>query len=216
MNREERLARFKEIDLYPVTCEELSEGRTNLEVLEAVLAGGARIVQLREKHWDKKALYELAVAFRRRTLAAGALLIVNDHLDVALAAEADGVHLGQEDLPLAAARRIAPELIIGASTHDLEEALRAEKEGADYVNIGPIFPTRTKETATRALGPEALGRIAPRLSVPFTTMGGINLENIAQVVAAGARRVALVTAVTQAPDITGRVQKLRRIIRLRS
>ena len=98
MNRKERLKKLKAIDIYPVTCQELSEGRTNLEVLAAVLAGGAKIIQLREKHWDKKDLYELAVEFRKRTRTHDALLIINDHLDVALAAGADGVHLGQEDL----------------------------------------------------------------------------------------------------------------------
>jgi len=93
MNRRERLAKLKEIDIYPVTCQDLSEGRTNLEVLAAVLAGGAKIIQLREKHWHKKDLFGLAIEFRKRTLSANALFIVNDHVDVALAAGADGVHL---------------------------------------------------------------------------------------------------------------------------
>ena len=212
MNRSERLARFKEIDLYPVTCQELSEGRSNLEVLDAVLAGGSRIIQLREKHWDKRDIYELALEFRKRTLKANALLIINDHVDVALGTEADGVHLGQEDLPIPAARRIAPGLILGASTHNLEQALRAEGEGADYVNIGPIFPTKTKDNVMRTLGPDGIREISPHLKVPFTTMGGINMENIAQVLEAGARRVALVTGITRAKDITERVGELRRII----
>ena len=102
------------------------------------------------------------------------LLIINDHVDIALAVDADGVHLGQEDLPLAAARRIAPELLIGISTHSREEALKAQGEGADYVNIGPIFPTRTKEGVTRFLGPEAIPGIAAGLEIPFTVMGGID------------------------------------------
>ena len=212
MNRSERLARFREIDLYPVTCQDLSEGRTNLEVLEAVIAGGGRIIQLREKDWDKRDLYELAVEFKKRTLKSNTLLIINDHVDVALAADADGVHLGQDDLPVPAARRIAPDLILGASTHNLEEALTAQEEGADYVNIGPIFPTKTKAKASRFLGPNAISDIGPRLEVPFTVMGGINMDNITQVLDAGARRVAVVTGVTRANDITERVQELRQII----
>lgn len=212
MNYSDRLARFKEIDLYPVTCQELSEGRSNLEVLDAVLAGGSRIIQLREKHWDKRDLYELALEFRKRTLKANALLIINDHVDVALAAEADGVHLGQGDLPIPAARRIAPDLILGASTHSLEQALRAEVQGTDYVNIGPIFPTKTKDNVTRTLGTAGIRKISPHLKVPFTTMGGITMENIVQVLDAGARRVALVTGITRAKDITERVGELRRII----
>jgi len=212
MNRKERLEKLKEIDIYPVTCQELSNGRPNLEVLAAVLAGGAKIIQLREKHWSKKDLYDLAVEFRKRTHNYDALLIINDHVDVALAAGADGVHLGQEDLPVEAARKIAPELIIGASSHSLKEALKAEKDGADYVNIGPIFPTQTKADAGRFLGPEAIAEIGPQLKVPFTTMGGIKPDNIHRVLEAGARRVAMVTGITRAADITDRVLQLRKTI----
>ena len=162
MNRKQRLAALENIDIYPVTCQELSNGRTNLEVAAAVLAGGAKIIQLREKHWSKKDLYDLAVELRKQTLSYHALLIINDHLDVALAAGADGVHLGQEDLPVTAARSIAPDLIIGASSHSLKEALKAEQDGADYVNIGPIFPTKTKAEATRFLRPKAIADIGPQ------------------------------------------------------
>jgi len=213
MNREERIRKIEAIDIYPVTSQELSEGRNNLEVLEAVMAGGARIVQLREKHWEKKALYDQAVEFRKRTRDREILLIINDHVDVALAVGADGVHLGQEDLPIAAARRIAPGLIIGASSHCLKEALKAEKDGADYVNIGPVFPTSTKKGAVHFFGPEAIREIGPCLNVPFTTMGGINAENIHQVLNAGARRVAMVTGITKAPNICDRVRELRQMIR---
>jgi thiamine-phosphate pyrophosphorylase len=212
MNRERRAAVLQDVDIYPVTCQALSEGRTNQEVLEAVLAGGAKIVQLREKGWKKGALYETALEFRRRTRAYGALLIINDHLDVALAVGADGVHLGQEDLPIPAARAIAPDLIIGASSHNVKQALRAEREGADYVNIGPVFPTRTKDGAEDFLGPEAVREIGERLKVPYTTMGGITRENIREVLEAGARRVAMITGITKAPDIEDRVRELRNII----
>lgn len=212
MNRAERVERFKKIDIYPVTCQALSEGRTNLEVLEAALAGGAKIIQLREKLLDKKDLYELTLEFRKQTLNRQALLIINDHVDVALAAGADGVHLGQEDLPISAGREIAPDLILGASSHSLEEALQAEEEGADYVNIGPIFPTETKEGITHFLGPDAIREIGPRLQVPFTTMGGIHRNNIRLVLEAGARHIAMVTGITRAQDITMRIEELRKII----
>lgn len=212
MNRKERIKRISQIGIYPVTCEELSEGRSNLQVLDAVLEGGARIVQLREKLWEKRELYELALEFRSRTSRVGALLIINDHVDVALAAKADGVHLGQEDLPVRAARRIAPGLIIGASCHNLGHALEAEQYGADYVNIGPIFPTDTKEGACSFLGPGAIQEIGPRLKVPFTTMGGIHRENLHIVLEAGARRVAMVTGITKAADISCRVRELREMM----
>jgi thiamine-phosphate pyrophosphorylase len=213
MNREIRKSLFEAVDIYPVTCEKLSAGRSNLEVLEGVIKGGARIVQLREKEATGRELYQQAVRFREITARAGVLLIINDRIDIALAVDADGVHLGQDDLPLGAARKLGPELIIGASTHSLEEAVRAQEEGADYVNIGPIFPTSTKAGAVRFLGPEAISRISPSLTVPFTVMGGIHSENLHEVIRHGARRVAMVSEITQAPDIAEAVRKLRKTIR---
>ncbi len=209
MKREGRILLFQQVDIYPVTCERLSEGRTNLEVLEAVIQGGSKIIQLREKDYLKRDLYNLALKFREITARAGVLLIINDHVDIALAVEADGVHLGQEDLPVEVAKNLAPELLIGASTHSLEDVLQAQKDGADYVNIGPIFPTRTKEGVERVVGPEAIATISPHVEVPFTVMGGINEANIDQVLAQGARRVAMVTAITRAADIAAKVRSLR-------
>jgi thiamine-phosphate pyrophosphorylase len=182
-----------------------------MEILDMTLAAGVRLVQLREKDLNGRALFELAGEFRRRTEAAGALLIINDRLDIALAAGADGVHLGQDDLPLRAARSLGPELIIGASTHSLEEALAAEKAGASYVNIGPIFATPTKKGAT-PLGPEMIDRIAPRLRIPWTTMGGIKKSNIDQVIKKGARHPAVITAVTATPDPAAAARELRQKI----
>jgi thiamine-phosphate pyrophosphorylase len=213
MNREQRKAKFLEVDIYPVTCERLSAGRSNVEVLHAVIQGGAGIIQLREKEYSGKDLYHQALKFREITRRAGILLIINDHLDIAMAVAADGVHLGQEDLPVAAARKLAPELLIGASTHSLDEALRARGDGADYVNIGPIFPTTTKQGVKDHLGPDAIGTIGPQIGGPFTVMGGINASNIDLVLLQGAHRVAVVTAITQAPDISEAVRSLGERIR---
>ena len=212
MTKEARRQMFQQVDVYPVTCEELSGGRSNLEVLEAVIEGGANIIQLREKEYSKKDLYNLALKFREITTRAGVLLIINDHVDIALSVEADGVHLGQDDLPVPVARQLAPELVIGASTHSLEQALQAEENGADYVNIGPIFITKTKEGVESSLGPAAIARISPQIRVPFTVMGGINEENIDQVLAEGARRVAMVTTITRAADIAATVRSLKKKI----
>jgi thiamine-phosphate pyrophosphorylase len=209
MTREARRRLFQQVDIYPVTCEELSQGRSNLEVLEAVIQGGARIIQLREKEYPKKDLFHMALKFREMTARAGVLLIINDHVDIALGVEADGVHLGQDDLPVQVARKLAPDLLIGASTHSLEQALQAEKDGADYINIGPIFSTKTKEGVERFLGPEAIATISPHVEVDFTVMGGINEANIDQVLAQGARRVAVVTAITRAADIAAKVRSLK-------
>ncbi len=208
--RRKRDENFSRVDLYPVTGARFSRGRTTEEIVEAVVAAGCKVVQLREKDLSKRAYFELAERVRR--LTQGVLMICNDHLDVALAVGADGIHLGTDDLPLAAARKLAPDLLIGASSHDLDQALAAQQAGADYVNIGPIFPTSTKAGATGFLGPDAIARIAPKLKVPFTVMGGIKPENLDQVLDAGARRIAVVTAVTAADDPRAAAEDLRRRI----
>jgi thiamine-phosphate pyrophosphorylase len=212
MHHAQRLACLLDSDLYVVITEAFCEGRSALDVLEGALAAGVRMIQFREKGLESADLYRRAKAFRERTEAAGALLIIDDRVDIALAAGADGVHLGLSDLPIDAARRMAPELIIGASSHNLEEALAAQRMGASYVNIGPIFATQTKAVSTGPLGPEKISQIAPHLSVPFTTMGGINRENIERVLEQGARHVAVVTAVTGAPDVTSAAAALREVI----
>ncbi len=208
----DRLERFRKTDLYVVITESFCSGRTALAVLDEVLAAGVGVVQLREKEIDDRELFERALAFRERTLRAGALLIIDDRLDVALAASADGVHLGQRDLPVREARRLAPELLIGASSHTPEQAWEAQDAGASYVNIGPIFPTETKVTGIPALGPAALERTVPRLTIPFTVMGGIKAHNLGALLERGARHVAVVTAVTAADDVAGAARALRRAI----
>ena len=211
MDLARRLAAFEQADLYVVITEAFCAGRTSLTVLDKILAAGVGIVQLREKDLADRPLYELAVEFRRRTEPAGALLIIDDRVDIALAASADGVHLGQTDLPVGAAHRVAPDLVIGASIHSLEEALAAQEAGAGYVNIGPIFPTATKPNAV-FLGVEAIPRITPHLRIPWSTMGGINQGNIAQVVARGARHPAVMSAVTAAADVMAAARALRETI----
>lgn len=212
MEHARRMAAFERADLYVVITESFCAERSALEVLAQVLEAGVRLVQMREKALSDRNLYERAVAFRRVTSAAGALFIVDDRVDIALAAGADGVHVGQDDLPVSLVRRLAPELIIGASTHNLEEALAAQDAGASYVNLGPIFATQTKPT-TVPFGPEMIAGIAPRLGIPWTTMGGIKSSNIDQVVALGARHPAVMTAVTAAQDAAGAARKLREKIK---
>ena len=210
MNRKER---FEQVDLYPVTCEALSEGRGNLEVLDAVIVGGAKIVQLREKELSKRAFHSMASAFRKRCTEAGLLFIVNDHLDVALSVGADGVHLGQDDFPLPEARRLAPDLLLGASTHTREQALAAARDGADYYNIGPIYPTGTKEHLSEFLGPEAVPGISQGIDLPFTVMGGIKHGNVEPLLERGARRIAVVTEITKAQHMVLAVKRMIQIIR---
>jgi thiamine-phosphate pyrophosphorylase len=212
MTHAQRMARFAEADLYVVITEAFCAGRAAVEVLDAVLAAGVKLVQLREKDLEDRDLYRRAIAFRKMTEAAGALLVINNRVDVALAVGADGVHLGQDDLPVEAARRIDQDLIVGCSTHNPDEAEAAQSAGASYVNIGPIFPTRTKAVAAATVGPAMIERIAPQLRIPWTTMGGIKLSNIGEVLRRGARHVAVVTAVTAAPDPCAAAQELREAI----
>ncbi|MCC6490345.1 MAG: thiamine phosphate synthase [Candidatus Hydrogenedentes bacterium] len=209
MNLSERLALFDRPDLYVVITEAFCGGRPALDVLDAVLDAGVRLIQFREKDLDELELFLRASQFRERTREYDALLIINDRLEVAIATEADGVHLGQTDTPVNVARSIAPELIIGASSHNLDEALEAQALGASYVNIGPIFATQTKSVPTGAVGPSMIDAIAPRLTIPWTTMGGIKLHNIDEVICRGARRVAVVTAVTEAEDVCAAARALR-------
>lgn len=211
----ERMARFDASDLYVVITEAFCAGRSSLEVLDAVLDAGVTLIQYREKDWGDSKLYSIGEQYRRKTADANALLIVNNRIDLALAIEADGVHLGQSDMPIPAARRIAPELILGASTHNLKQAEIAQIEEASYYNIGPIFPTETKELTMDALGPDAIDAIAPHIGLPFTCMGGIKPHNIEELLSRGAKHPAVVTAVTAQDDITAAARGLREQIQNR-
>lgn len=196
------------VDLYPVIGERFCSGRQSVEVLKGVIAGGVKIVQFREKDFPEREIFRRAERYRKITADAGILLIINDRVDIALAVDADGVHLGQDDLPVEAARKIAPDLLLGISTHSLEEALAAREGGADYVNVGPIFSTKTKQGLQKFLGPEAVAEIGERIDMPYTVMGGIKEENMDEVLSRGARRIAVVTAITQAPDVVRATRSL--------
>jgi len=185
--------------LYVITDPHLGGG--HLAAAHAALQGGARIVQLRDKEATTRQLVEYAQALRALTREYGALLIINDRLDVALAVEADGVHLGQDDMPVPLARRVAGEqLIIGVSAETVEEALRAESEGADYLGVGPMFATATKPDAGTPVGPERLREIKQHVRLPVFGIGGITLQNAAHVLQAGADGICVISAILTAPD----------------
>ncbi len=205
----EKMAAFSKVDIYPVISSEFTNGRDALSVLRQIAEAGARIVQLREKNKTQAEIFCLALEYRKITAQFNMLLILNDHLDIALAVDADGVHLGQDDLPLAPAKKLGPNLIIGNSTHNLEEAFAAQAAGADYINIGPIYPTGTKTVACGAIGLETLKVISARVNIPFTVMGGIKACHIPALLACGAKKIAMVTEITQAEDIRLRTAELR-------
>lgn len=189
------------VTIYPVSCEPLANGRTDIQWLDAVLAGGARMVQLRDKLSDDLTFYRKAKVFREKTRAAGALFIVNNRVDIALLVKADGVHLGNTDLPAPEVRELAPELLIGVSCNSPEQAATAKARGASYFNVGPLYRTETKKKLTPFLGPDAIGSFTSLCDLPFTVMGGVKLAHVPELAARGAHRIAVVTALTQAEDI---------------
>ena len=188
-------------------------GRELGPLLDAVLAGGCRLVQLREKSLPPVELYPLALALRRRCREAGCLFIVNDRVDLALAVEADGVHVGQDDLPAREARRLLrPGMLLGVSTHDEIQARHARDDGADYVAVGSMFPTGSKP-GFQLVGPELVKRVRPDIPVPLVAIGGITVNNVAEVIRAGADAVAVISAICAAPDPAAAARRFLEAIR---
>jgi len=197
-------------DIYCLTDAGLARGRDTVEVVRAMLQGGARVIQYREK--DKKAgeMLRECMEIRKLTRDAGCCFIVNDHIDVAMLCDADGVHVGQEDIPVPEVRRLVGDgKIIGLSTHSPEQCCDAVAQGADYIGVGPVFFTRTKKDVCAPVGFEYLDYVAANHTVPFVAIGGIKEHNIEEVAAHGARCCALVSAITGADDIAATVAGLR-------
>ncbi|MCE5249910.1 thiamine phosphate synthase [bacterium] len=201
-----------DIDYYLVTDSRLSRRGTLGDVREALRAG-CRIVQYREKDSDTKTVVEEAAAIGE--LCRGrAVFIVNDRIDVALAVGADGVHIGQEDMPFGIARRLlGPDRIIGLTVHDVAESMEAERLGADYVGLSPIFETGTKKDAGKACGVAMIRAVKERVAIPVVAIGGINKANIAGVIGAGADAACAISAVLCADDVFAETAAFREIIR---
>ncbi len=201
------------LGLYVITDSRADLGRGHLEVARAALEGGADVLQLRAKSAGGREMYEMAVAIGEMVRKSDRMVtfLVNDRLDVALAAGADGVHLGWDDIPPIKARRLlGDELIMGVSASSVEEAVAAREAGADYLGVGPVYPTSTKEDAGEPLGLEGLREIAQAVDIPVVAIGGVNLERVREVLEAGASGVAVISAVTEAEDMRRAVLRLRR------
>ncbi len=196
--------------LYVITDAKLSRGRSHLEVAQAAIEGGTSIIQFRDKEMTTRQLVETAGKIKELTEEADIPLIVNDRLDVALAVEADGVHVGQDDMPADMARQlIGPHKILGVSASTVEEVLQAEEDGADYVSASPVFTTPTKPDTPPPTGLEGLRAIVEAVNLPVIAIGGINEKNAAEVMEAGAQGVAVISAVVSAPDIAAAARHLR-------
>lgn len=203
-----RMKQFvQEVTVYPVSCEKLADGRTDREWLDGVLAGGARIVQLRDKESTDRELMAKALYFREKTREAGALFLLNDRLDIALLADADGMHVGQTDLPPEEIRKLAPDFLIGLSCNTLEQTRKLGEDvetGAcpvSYFNVGPLYYTATKQGLREFIGPQAVEQFTKACPLPFTVMGGIKSNHIKELCSVGVKRIAVVTAISQAIDI---------------
>jgi len=196
--------------IYAILSEEHSLGRSNLEVAEELLLAGVKVVQYREKNKKAGTMYEECLALRDMTRQAGATFIINDHIDLAMLVEADGVHIGQEDLPPAAVRKLlGPGRIIGLSTHGPSQARAAQTSGlVDYIGVGPIFATKTKKDVCDPVGFEYLDYVVEHVPMPFVAIGGIKESNLAEVRGHGARMACLVTEIVGAKDIAGKVRSL--------
>lgn len=193
---------MKDFTLYAITGEQFHPGRDLIEVMEEAIVGGADFIQLRDKKSSKKEVYEKAVKLRALTRKYQVPFVVNDYVDIALAVDADGVHLGQDDLPLEVARElIGPNKIIGISTHQIEEAKLAEKNGADYIGVGPIFPTKSKEDVVDAVTTKYIEEVAKEINIPFVAIGGIKLHNVDAVLQAGAKRVCAISEIVGSENV---------------
>ena len=200
--------------LHVLTDRKASRGRSHLLVAGAAIAGGADVLQLRDKEASSGLLYREALELRKLTREAKIPFIVNDRLDIALAVDADGVHVGQSDLPASVARKIlGPGKILGVSVVTVEEAILAEKDGADYLGVGPVFEARgTKPDTDEPLGVDCIARIRGRCRLPIVAIGGINAENARKVREAGADGAAVISAIVSADDISLATRLLKRIL----
>jgi len=204
------MPRLPDTDIYAITDSALSLGRSVLEVTEHLLRSGVRIIQYREK--DKKAgeMLKECRQIREATKKAGACFIVNDHVDIAILADADGVHVGQDDLPVDEVRRlIGPDRIVGLSTHSPQQASQAIAAKVDYIGVGPLYATQTKKDVCEPVGLSYLDYAVNTVTIPFVAIGGIKRHNIPDVVRHGARCCCLVSEILEAEDIEERVREIR-------
>ena len=202
-----------DFSLYLITDRSQTCGRTLVEVIGDALRGGVRAVQLREKDMTSRAYYELAYELRKLTARYNARLFINDRIDITLAVDADGVHLGEESIPIHRARKILGERkLIGVSCHNQVSAITAQAKGADFITFGPVYHTLSKAPYGQPLGVGKLEEVSRILQIPVFALGGINRDNTHEVIAAGAFGVALVSAVIAADNPREETQKLLSLI----
>jgi thiamine-phosphate pyrophosphorylase len=210
MLRQDKIERLK--GLYVIVDTAALKGRSHVEVAAQAIRGGVKVIQLRDKEHRKKELLAMAQEMKDLCSEQEALFIMNDYLDIALAVDADGLHLGPDDLPVATARRLLPiDKILGCSARTVEKATVAQSEGADYIGVGAMYPTTTKERA-EVVGPGRLKEIRKAVARPLVAIGGINKDNVREVMGAGADAVGVISAILGAGDVEGETRQLVNII----
>ncbi len=200
------------LELYIIVDRDLAGKRSIVEIAAGAIIGGAKAIQLRDKSSTARQMVRTGLELKALTREKSVTLIVNDRLDVALACDADGVHLGQDDLPLKFARKLMGKKIVGVSTHTLEQALQAQKGGANYISAGPIFSTDLKPDYP-PVALELIQQIRGSIQIPFVAVGGIDMGNVVGVIEAGACNIACCQSVMGAKDIEGATRDLLKIIR---
>lgn len=200
----------QESQLYLILGEKFSDGRTNEYVLKEALEAGVKIIQYREKEKNKRDKLEECKKLLEITKEHNAIFIVNDDLDIALAIKADGIHLGQEDMLVTDARRIAPNMIIGVSTHNINQAIEAEKLGADYLGVGPMFVTSTKKNIEHSKGVEFLYEVSKKISIPYVAIGGIKESNLDLLLENNLNQYAMISEIVGAVDIKNKIKSIIR------
>ncbi len=211
--RNEKLAYFKSPNLYCITAENLSLGRKNIEVVKLMLDAGVRIIQYREKKKSLREKYDEALILRKITHEYDALLIINDHLDLCKMVEGDGVHLGQDDYPVPMARNfLGEDYIIGATVHNIEQIIKVYKEGADYLGLGPIFESYTKEKPHPPIGLDILNWATSHIKIPIVAIGGIKESNLPLVLKNGGKCVAMVSEIVSSENIKDKIERIFKIL----
>ena len=206
ISRRDKIERI--FGLYVILDRQFLAGRDELDIAGQIIEGGARVIQLRDKQSKKRELLLAAQKFKDLCSQAGVLFIINDYLDLAMAVDADGLHIGQGDLPLSVVRKELPiDKIVGCSVTTVSQATKAQNEGADYIAVGSIFPTTTKRKAT-VVGVDILKELKRTVSIPLVAIGGINQNNVGEVAAAGADAVAVISAILGEENVKGAMQKL--------
>jgi thiamine-phosphate pyrophosphorylase len=200
---------FENVRLYCFTGGSFLRGRDPVELVAAQIRGGADVIQLREKHMSKREKLYFGLEVRDLTKREGVLFIVNDDLDLALILKADGVHLGQDDIPIEYAREVAGDMLIGVSTHNKSQAKAAVAAGADYIGVGPVFETGTKKDHEPVLGLDRLAEIGSECQIPWVAIGGIGLDRIDPIVSAGGRGVAVISDILLAGDVEARCREVK-------